>query len=108
MSRSSADDPNGEMRFTPEVTVQVLKYLMSKLSPGDLEELDAQLTGSGTPMASDAALGSDENRRKFLDWGPTVRNSIRQAKRKHLGLDAVDPFKGKSFAEMFPHHNGQK
>ena len=107
MPRSAADGPDGEMRFTPDVTTQVLKFLMSKLSPGDLEELDAQLMGSGSPMAVDAALGSDDNRRKFMDWGPKVRQSLRDARRKNLGLDE-DPFKGKTFAEMFPDANRLK
>ena len=103
MPRSAADGPEGEMRFTPEVTAQVLKFLMSKLSPGDLEELDAQLMGSSSPMATDAALPSDDERRKFLKFGPTIRQSLRDARRQALGMDAKpDAFKGKSFAEMFP------
>ena len=86
--------------MTPADTEKVLKFLMSKLSPDDLQELDDQLVGKTEAMASDSRFGDEDGRKRFLNLGPVARNAARSTHRKPaLALDADA---GKSFEERFP------
>ena len=104
--------PDGSWLDNPRTVKSVLMFLISKLSPADAEELDAQLTGDGTATAMDARLDTAPDlKRDWLKYAPrerkALRNALRDPRAKALGLDE-DPFKGKSFDEMFPDANRLK
>ena len=93
--------PDGKWLEKPENAVAILRFLVSKLSPDDLEELDDQLTGAPAPAATDRRLATDGLRRDFLRYGPTDRKAIRNAlKPKALAQDQIDA--RMSFDERFP------
>ena len=102
MSNSfSSGQPDGKWLEKPENIVAILRFLVSKLSPDDLEQLDDQLTGAPEPTATDRRLANDSLRRDFLRYGPTDRKAIRNALTpKALAQDEIHA--GMSFEEMFP------
>ena len=102
MSNSTrSGKPDGTWIEKPENAVAILRFLVSKLSPDDLEQLDDQLTGAPEPTVTDRRLATDDLRRDFLRYGPTDRKAIRNAlKPKALAQDGINA--GKSFDEMFP------
>ena len=97
----SSGQPDGTWLEKPENILAILRFLVSKLSANDLEELDDQLTGAPEPTATDRRLATDGLRRDFLRYGPIDRKAIRNAlKPKALAQDEIDA--RMSFDERFP------
>ena len=109
--------PDGSWLDNPKATKSVLKFLMSKLSAADLEELDNQLTGEGVAMATDARLAAHgpDLQRDFLNYAPrdrkALRNALRDVRSGGMTMDQIlraDPDYGKSLEERFPDMNRLK
>ena len=85
--------------MNPKDTETVLNFLMSKLSPEDLEELDGMIEGGGeTPVAQDARL-TPNVRANWLSMGARARRAARSGWKARFAEDSAT---SAAFATMFP------
>lgn len=103
---------DGRWLDDPKAQAKVLQYLVSKLSPADLAELDGHLTDGTEPQATDHRIPEGDLKRDFLRYTPRNRralvDSLASAPGAPLTMDAIrraDPMHGKSLDERFPNLN---
>ncbi len=101
---------DGRWLDDPGAVKKVLIFLLSKLSPADLAELDDHLTEGTTPAAQDHRLPDGELKRDLLKYTPRNRrsavDSLTGGRRDPLGMDAAER---KRIDEMlFPNANRLK
>ncbi|RYC29317.1 hypothetical protein D3273_24720 [Lichenibacterium minor] len=98
---------DGRWLDDPKVQAKVLTFLLSKLSPADLAELDSHLVEGTEPQASDHRIPEGNLKRDFLHYTPRHRRAMAASLSGaggHLTTDEVmrlDPDHGKSFEERF-------
>lgn len=85
--------------MSPSDVEKTLRFYMSKLPPDQLEELDAVLDGGAEPMASDARIGSEQDRRDWITAGHRARNAARSGHRNRMAQDSVAK---EEFLKRFP------
>ena len=67
---------DGRWLNDPDAVKTVLQFLLSRLPPDQLAELDEHLTEGTTPQATDHRLPEGEFKRKLLDYSPRNRRSM--------------------------------
>ena len=85
--------------MTPKDMETAITYMMGKLSPEDLEELDGMIEG-GTeqPVAQDARL-TPNVRANWLSMGARARRAARSGWKARFAEDSAT---SATFATMFP------
>lgn len=103
---------DGRWLDDPKAQAKVLQFLLSKLSPADLAELDGHLTDGTEPQAADNRLPDGDLKRDFLKYTPRNRRVMMNALGGRPGapmtMDEMrrqDPNHGKSLDERFPNLN---
>ncbi len=100
---------DGRWLDDPGAVKKALMFLLSKLSPADLAELDGHLTEGTEPQATDHRLPEGNLKRDFLKYTPKNRralvDTLASAPGAPLTMDAIrraDPMYGKTLEERFP------
>ncbi len=110
---------DGRWLDDPKAQAKVLAYLVSKLSPADLAELDGHLTEGTEPQATDHRLPEGNLKRDFLKYTPRNRRAMvdslsglpRPGAAPRMTMDEMmrsDPDAAKSLHERFPNMNRLK
>ena len=96
---------DGRWLDDPAAVKTVLTFLLSKLPPDQLAELDEHLTKGTTPQATDRRLPEGDLKRDLLLYTPKNRRSVVDSVRSARGGDplAMDAAERKRISDMlFP------
>lgn len=101
---------DGRWMEDPATVAKVVKFLVSKLPPDQLAELDGHLTDNTEPQATDHRLPEGNIKENWLDYTPRNRramaDSLLSAPRRGAPLTVdqmrrADPEAAKSFDDRF-------
>lgn len=106
---------DGRWLDDPVTMKKVVRFLLSKLSPADMAELDDHLSDGTEPVAQDSRIPAGRLRDTLLDYTPRARRALRKSLAGAPGavptMDEIrraDPMYGKSLEERFPGINRLK
>ena len=103
---------DGRWLDDPAAMKTALMFLLSKLPPDQLAELDDHLTKGTTPQATDSRIPAGKLRDELLLYTPRNRramvDTLASAPGAPLTMDQIrrqDPMHGRSLDERFPNLN---